>query len=136
MKNELIIREYKPGDPSRVTHFYYKLYEKQFDFKPISEKYFMESMLSIFDDDEGNQLWIAEQNNKIVGSIGIVKKGNSEAQLRLFGVDERIQGKGLGSKLMSIAMNFCKEKDYKHIVLWTIDILKPAKNLQKMISKK
>lgn len=100
MENELTIREYKPGDPSRVTYFYYKLYEKQYHF-----------------------------TGAVVGSVAIVKKGDHEAQLRWFGVDMSLQGLGIGNRLLDIAMEFCRKHEYHHVFLWTIEILKPARHL-------
>lgn len=129
MSNQINIREYQPGDPSKVSYFYFSLFTKQFNFKPISERYFMTSLLDLFQYKEGSQLWIVENNQEIVGTIGIVKQSETEAQLRWFGLDESLQGMGMGNKLMTLALDFCKEKGYSHIILWTIDILKPARHL-------
>ena len=35
----------------------------------------------------------------------------------------------LGNKLVDEAVDFCKRKDYQTIILWTLDNLKPARNL-------
>lgn len=129
MDKEVTIRTYKPGDPSLVCYFYYKLYEKQYDFNGTVEKYFMEGMLDLFREPEGSQLWVVEKEGKIVGSIAIVKRGDEDAQLRWFGVDTALQGMGIGNQLVETAMQFCKERGYKHVILWTIDILKPARHL-------
>lgn len=127
--NDLIIREAIPGEPSLVVHFYYKLFEQQFDFLPDTEKYFLHAMTELFDDHAGSRLWVVEEDNEIKGSICIVKKGNAEAQLRLFGIAPSLQGKGVGNQLMQKAMDFCKEKGYSHIILWTIDICESACHL-------
>ncbi|SHJ92184.1 Acetyltransferase (GNAT) domain-containing protein [Dethiosulfatibacter aminovorans DSM 17477] len=124
--NCLLIREAKPGEPSLVVHFYYKLFEQQFGFLPSTEKYFLHAMTELFDDQDGNKLWVIEEAGEIKGSICIVKKGNAEAQLRLFGTDISLQGKGAGKQLMQKAMNFCKERGYSHVILWTIDICESA----------
>lgn len=126
---EYIIREYRPGDPSLVSYFYFKLFEKQYQFKPSTEKYFMKSVSEIFDDPEGSQLWVVEQGNAIVGSIAVMRRSEHSAQIRMFGMDIGLQGKGIGSQLMTLAMNFCKENGYTHINLWTIDMLHSAKHL-------
>ncbi len=128
-EKDIVIREYKPGDPSRVCYFYYKLFEQQYGFNGIVEKYFMEGMLDLFEDREGSKMWVVERNGEIVGSIAIIKRGDEDAQLRWFGIDMSLQGQGVGNKLMQIAMDFCKEKGYKHVILWSIDILKSARHL-------
>ncbi len=124
-----IIREAKPGEPSLVVSFYYKLFEKQFDFLPATEKYFLHAMEEFFEDTENSRLWIAEEDGVIKGSICIVKKGEHEAQLRLFGTDPSMQGQGVGKGLMKTAMDYCSEKQFDHIILWTIDICKAALHL-------
>ncbi len=126
---DYIIREAKTGDASLVSYFYFKLFETQFDFLPNVEQYFLHAASEIFDDPEGSRLWVLEENGRIRGSICIVKKSDQEAQLRLFGTDLSLQGKGAGTALMRTAMNFCKERQYSHVCLWTIDICKAARHL-------
>lgn len=127
--SDVIIQEYKPGDPSMVCYFYYKLYEKQYNFNGTVERYFMEGMIDLFKDPCGNMLWVAKKDKKIVGSIAIIKRGDNDAQLRWFGIDISLQGIGIGNQLIKTAMQFCKDRGYKHVTLWTIDILKPARHL-------
>lgn len=128
-KPEIIIRPYRPGDPSRVCYFYYKLYEQQYHFNGSVEKYFIEGMAELFACPGDSQLWVAEQQGRMVGSIAIVRKGDHEAQLRWFGVGMEVQGQGVGSRLLGTAMDFCRAKGYTDVILWTIDILKPARHL-------
>lgn len=125
----MIIREAMPGEPSLVVHFYFKLFETQFDFLPNTEYYFLHAMGEYFENQENSLLLVAEEDGKIVGSVCIVGHGNHEAQLRLFGTDPSLQGKGAGKQLMEKAMAFCHEKGYTHVILWTIDICKAALHL-------
>lgn len=129
MNQEITIRTYKPGDPSLVCYFQYKLYEEEYHFNGFYEKEMLGGMAELYHDLEGSQLWVAELDGKIVGDIAIIKRGTNQAQLRWFGVDLRLQGQGLGNELLQIAMNFCREKGYSHITLGTLDILKPARHL-------
>lgn len=127
--SDYIIRECKPGEPSLVVHFYYKLFEEQFDFLPSTEQYFLHAMIDLFGDERNNKLFVVEYNGAIVGSVCIVKLAEHEAQLRLFGTSPILQGKGVGTELMKIAMDYCREKEFHHVVLWTIDICKAARHL-------
>ncbi len=127
--NDYTIREAETGDASLVSYFYFKLFEKQFQFLPNVEQYFLHAAAEIFDDPEGSRLWVLEVNGTIEGSICVVKKSETEAQLRLFGMEPGLQGKGAGKALMQAAMAFCEEKHYNHIHLWTIDICKAARHL-------
>ena len=129
MNHEIAIRTYKPGDPSMVCYFQYKLYEKQYHFNGFYEKEMLGGMAELYNDLEGSQMWIAERNGKIVGDIAIIKKGTDKAQLRWFGVDLTLQGQGLGNELLKTAINFCREKGYVYVTLSTLDILKSARHL-------
>ncbi len=129
MENNVVIRTYEPGDPSKVCYFQYQLYKKMYGFNGFYEKEMLSGMAELYNDLEGSQMWIAECKGNIVGDIAIIRRGNDQAQLRWFGVDADFQGQGLGSKLLEIAMAFCKEKGYSHIILGTLDILKPARHL-------
>lgn len=125
----ITIRTYKPGDPSLVCYFYYKLYEQQYHFNGSVEKYFIKGMAELFDCPQESQMWVAEKDGRIAGSIAIVKRDQHAAQLRWFGVGQDIQGMGIGTKLLETAMRFCEERRYTDVILWTIDILKPARHL-------
>lgn len=128
MDNGIVIRPHKAGEPSLVVHFYYKLFEEQFAFLPTTEQYFLHAMMELFNS-EDNRLWIAEENGKIIGSISVIDQGNEGGQIRLFGTHPTTQGKGVGKALMQTAMNYCKEKDYHRVFLWTIDICSAALHL-------
>lgn len=129
MNHDITIRPYKPGEPSLVCYFQYKLYEEQFHFNGLYEKEMLEGMAELYNDSDGSQMWIAELDGKIVGDIAIIKRGTDHAQLRWFGVDTKLQGQGLGNELLKTAMNFCRKKGYVHLTLGTLDILKPAHHL-------
>lgn len=129
MNNQITIRTYRPGDPSLVCYFQYKLYEKQYHFNGFYEQEMLGGMAELYDDPEGSQMWIAELDGKIVGDIAVIKRGSDKAQLRWFGVDMCLQGQGLGGRLLETAMKFCAEKGYTHLTLGTLNILKPARHL-------
>lgn len=123
------IREIKPGEASLAAHFYYKIFEQQFDFYPSTEQYFLRIVTEYFDDMDNNRIWVAEEDGKIKGTVAIVKHGEHDAQLRLFGTDLSMQGTGMGKKLLQTALLYCNEKEFTHISLWTIDICKAALHL-------
>ncbi len=129
MNQAISIRTYKPGDPSMVCYFQYKLYEQQYNFNGFYEKEMLEGMAELYNDLEGSQMWVAELDGKMVGDIAIIKKGADRAQLRWFGVDFNLQGQGLGNELLKIAISFCREKGYVYLTLGTLDILKSARHL-------
>ncbi len=59
---------------------------------------------------------------------GIHAEGRG-AHLRWFIVSDRLQGKGFGSELMELAVNFSKRNGYRCIYLWTFEGLSSARHL-------
>jgi N-acetylglutamate synthase-like GNAT family acetyltransferase len=129
----LLIRSYRKDDVDYIIDRHRELYDKEYgfssDFVDYVEKYVKE-----FDknhDETKENIWIAEAGGKRVGMIALVKAAEDTAQLRWFLIEPEMRGKGLGHRLMKTLIDFSKEKGYKHIFLWTVDILKAARHLYK-----
>lgn len=127
--NDIEIRTAQPGEPSLVCNFYYHLFADEYNFNGSVEGYFIKGMGELFDDPGGSRLWVAVQNDQIVGCIGVIKRGKHKAQIRWFGVDIHLQGKGLGQRLLNTVIDFCKKQGYTDLDIWTINILKSARHL-------
>jgi N-acetylglutamate synthase-like GNAT family acetyltransferase len=78
---------------------------------------------------ERERLWIAERDGRIVGCIAIVAASSQVAQLRWFLVDPSARGIGVGKKLLNEAIAFCRARDYRSIILWTVSALTTAAHL-------
>ncbi len=129
MGESVEVREARDGEASLVAHFYFRLFQEQFDFLPGTEAYFLRAAAELYDDPEGNRIWVIEDQGEVCGSISIVHTGDDQAQLRLFGISPSLQGRGAGSALMRTAMEFCAARGYSHVRLWTIDICAAARHL-------
>ena len=125
-----LIRTYGPGEASYVSYLHMKFYRENYGFKPIFEYYVMKGLSEFLQDPSGSNLWIAETEGLVVGSIAIVKTSEA-AQLRWFLVDTEYQGRGIGRNLMTTAMRFCEEHKYQRVFLWTISTLEAARHLYK-----
>ena len=79
--------------------------------------------------DMDSQMWVAMDDDRIIGSIAVVKSTENTAQLRWFFIESQYQGQGIGKKLLDTAMQFCRVHEYNHIFLWTINTLDTAKYL-------
>lgn len=128
-KSEVSIRPFGPGDIGYVGHLHGKLYDKTYGFGRMFEYYVMKGLTDFMIQNDGGELWIAEVEGKVVGSIAITKSDDTEAQLRWFVLDEEFHEKGIGKKLMETALSFCKEQGYQHVFLWTVNILETARHL-------
>ncbi|XRG77679.1 helix-turn-helix domain-containing GNAT family N-acetyltransferase [Rossellomorea sp. GAMAL-10_SWC] len=128
---EISIRPYKPGDVGYVAYIHGKIYSTTFQFGRVFEYYVMKGLSEFLLNSNGGELWVAEVNGEIVGSIAITKANESVAQLRWFVLDEKYQGLGIGKKLIETALNFCKENQFEHVFLWTVSSLETARYLYK-----
>jgi len=79
------------------------------------------------------RIWILEQDDRIVGSVAIIKRSEQEAQLRWLLLAPEIRGRGIGSWLLDEALEFSWEMGYRSIVLWTADALTIAEKLYRSV---
>ena len=131
--NPVTIRNYETKDIEYIINRHRELYDTEYGFGSEFSDY-VEKYVLKFDEhhEEGKEnIWIAEDNGKPVGMIAIVKVDDATAQLRWFLIEPNMRGMGLGYKLMDTVVDFCIEKQYKHVFLWTVNILEAARILYK-----
>lgn len=124
----------KPGDLGYLTYLHGVLYAKEYGWDYTFEGYVAESLsrFALCFDARKDGMWIAELDGQIVGSVGIVRDSNSEAQLRWFLVHPSQRGHGLGRILLSKAIRFCRDQGFKSVFLWTVSDLKAAAHLYQL----
>ncbi len=128
---DVTLRRYKAGDIGRITlshaayyHLHWK-FDESFETERSKE---LAVFVSAFNK-KTDALWVAEHDGQFAGSIAIDGKdhANSDVQLRWFIVEPEWQGKGIGQKLIDQALAFCRERNYKKVVLWTFAGMDPAR---------
>lgn len=127
--SDITIRPSEPGDAGYVAYMHGRYYCQHHGFHASSEYYFIRYLADFVHDPSGGRLWIAGADGQTVGSIAIVRVDSQTAQLRWFLIDERYQGRGIGGRLIRTALDFCEEKGYRHIFLWTFMGLDQARTL-------
>ena len=125
----LRIRRSEPGDAGYVAYMHGRYYHKYHGFLSGAEYYFIKYLADFVRDPAGGELWIAEVDGIIAGSIAIVRVDESTAQLRWFLVEREYQGIGIGNKLMKTALDFCRKNKYTDVYLWTFKGLDTARSL-------
>lgn len=73
--------------------------------------------------------YILEANGVPSGCIAVAHAGEGVAQLRFFLIEPELRGAGCGNRLMEAALDFCREKQYKKVFLWTFSKLDAARHL-------
>ncbi|HEY1192944.1 bifunctional helix-turn-helix transcriptional regulator/GNAT family N-acetyltransferase [Flavobacterium sp.] len=126
--------EITPGDIGYIIHLHGALYGKEYNFSTDFEKYVIKTFYTFLENysPENDRVWMAEYHNKIVGCVAIVHQPNEEAQLRWFLLDPAFRGLGIGKKLLTDAVNFCKEKQYKNVFLLTTNLQNKALEMYKL----
>jgi len=121
----------EPGDMGSVLYLHGLLYGQEYGYDHTFEGYVAAGLAEFaqsFHPDK-DRLWIAEMARQRIGSIAIVGRSESIAQLRWFIVHPEKRGQGLGRALLQAALQFCRQRGYKTIFLWTIRDLTIATHL-------
>ncbi len=120
-----------PGDIGELIRLHGIIYEQEYGFDKTFEAYVAKGIADFVlnYNPKKERLWLAEMDNLIVGSIAIVKASDEEAQLRWYLVTPSFRNKGIGKELMRKAIDFCWQKKYKRIFLWTTGELEAAANV-------
>ncbi|MDQ0187767.1 helix-turn-helix domain-containing GNAT family N-acetyltransferase [Cytobacillus sp. FSL W7-1323] len=124
-KSEISIRdEYTEEDKETIIERQRAFYSETFGFDETFSDYLHHSF-------EGKikKIWIAEDNGKFAGCVGLVEDNETTALLRWFIVDPSIRGKGIGTKLVQTLLKYCKEQQYERVYLWTVSSLPVARRL-------
>lgn len=129
----IYIRPYQQKDIEYIIKRHRELYEAEYGFGSEFGDYVQKHILQFNEchDKDRENIWVAEANNGLVGVIALVKVDDFTAQLRWFLIEPEMRGRGLGHKLMKTVIDFCKEKNYRHVLLWTVSILDAARHLYK-----
>jgi len=130
---EIKIHGYYPGVVGKITEIHAVYYHEHWGFD-VSFETQVGRELSIFVsefDEARDGFWAATANGKFAGAVAI--DGHHAmadgARLRWFIVDPEFQNAGLGNRLISRAVQFCKDKKYLKVFLWTFEGLDAARRL-------
>jgi N-acetylglutamate synthase-like GNAT family acetyltransferase len=121
----------RPGDIGSVVSLHGILYAREYNYDHTFEAYVAAGTAEFAQsfDPHWDRLWIAEAGGGAIGCIAIVRRPQSEAQLRWFLIHPNWRGLGLGRILLREALQFCEECAYRAVFLWTVSGLAAATHL-------
>jgi len=121
--NDMItIRAFKQSDIEYVISRHKTLYYAERHLSGTFSAYVDKIVYEFVEqfDPKTDCLYILECNAVPAGSIAIKKAGKDTAQLRFFMLEPEMRQRGYGNKLMEMALDFCRSKNYKTVFLLTI----------------
>ena len=121
--NDVItIRPFKQSDIEYVISRHKTLYYAERHLSGTFSDYVDKIVYDFADrfNPETDCLNILECNGVPAGSIAIKKAGKNTAQLRFFMLEPEMRRRGYGNRLMDMALDFCRIKNYKTVFLLTI----------------
>ena len=111
--------ELRVGDLGRLIEFSGIYGHSDYSYPIAFEGYVAKTFAEyVIDPKPLNRLWMVEDGEGLVGTIGVVDRGEA-AQLRWFSVKPEWRGKKLGKYLFDSAMNYIREKGFQKAWLST-----------------
>ncbi|OIO37766.1 MAG: hypothetical protein AUJ75_03595 [Candidatus Omnitrophica bacterium CG1_02_49_10] len=123
------IRIFKEGDVNVIKELVTATMEHEIGLNqevyPVDD---FEDMARTYGEDNG-VFFVAEENGRIVGGIGLTKESDDVGLVRRFFVDAASRRKGIGSLLMENITDFSKNGGYKRIEFRATGRMIPAISL-------
>lgn len=128
-QRQVALRDPRPGDMGWVVQQHAETYAREYGFDSEFEALVAEvaaKFLRKFDPAR-EKGWIAEVDGERAGSVFVVRKSRTVAQLRLLLLVPEARGLGLGGKLVDECIAFARDRGYRKMTLWTQSNLEAAR---------
>lgn len=126
------VRTFTHNDIDYIISRQINLYKAEYGFDTDTWKaYVSDGVHQLVDrfDPEKDVVYILEADGNVSGCIAITHTEDDMAQLRFFFIEPELRGLGAGNKLMNMVVDFCMDKKYKRVFLWTFSKLEAARHL-------
>lgn len=125
----ITLRDPQPGDMDWVIQQHGEIYAREYGWNSEFEALVAGIVAGMMKhhDPAWERGWIAELDGERVGSAFVVRKSETEAQLRLLILTPAARGLGLGGRLTDECVAFARGKGYRSMRLWTNRCLDAAR---------
>ena len=130
------IREYRTDDSADVKELILSVLKKEYPFDQSAYNDTDINNITETYSGAGNVFFVIEEDEKIVGTIGVKKDSAHIALIRRFFVNEVFRKRGFGSALVKNAIEFCKNNKYSEINFRATDRMRQAISLCKKMNFK
>ena len=128
---------YTPGTIGRIVQLQSIYYSQEIGTNRYFEAEIAKEIADFFFhyDETRDGFWTVTFNNRIEGSIFVdaTEAETEGARLKWLYLSPALRGHGIGRMLVNKTIDFCREKKYPSIYLWTSSFQKAAHKLYKKI---
>jgi DNA-binding MarR family transcriptional regulator/N-acetylglutamate synthase-like GNAT family acetyltransferase len=128
---QVVLRQHGRGDMGWVVQRHGALYAEEYGFDQEFEALVAEIVARFLRqfDARRERCWIAELEGENVGCVFLIKESEEVGRLRMFLVEPRARGLGVGKRLVGECVRFARQAGYRKIILWTQDNLTAARHI-------
>jgi ribosomal protein S18 acetylase RimI-like enzyme len=121
----------RPGDVGEVIALHARLYAGEYGLDATFEGYVASGLGEWLTGPRTapGRLWVAEDDGRVVGAVGLTGISPQLGQLRWFLVDAAARGRGVGRELLDGALAFARSSGYERVMLETFSELEGAAHL-------
>ena len=129
LEDRVEIIPFSPELNHHIKALNFEWLNKYFKVEPNDEIVLSDPQEEIID--KGGFIFYAKYNNQIVGTFSLLKIDECTFELSKMAITEKIQGLGIGKKLLEHCFNFAKEKNIQKLILYSNRKLETAIHLYK-----